>query len=207
MKSLKVSLTTVDTPPLNPFLNYFAPLSIYFSELDTHNISIKLQGKTERLNIYFDYIDRALPKMVLNSITSPVVITFDYYESKIKCTVKEVNGDIDYIYINVDTKDILLDYLGSAVTIPVQANTVWVVSPKDNFVEWLQIEYTGDRDGTATFYATKNKSLDRETTIVFTDLNREIIIERILRQEGLREVFSSDFRLRGGGTFNVLKKR
>lgn len=73
----------------------------------------------------------------------------------------------------------------------------------------LSVAYDGDRDGSATFSSSTNESIDRETSVTFIDSTRNVVIERNVTQEGLREVFrcaDGDFILADGGTFNVLKQ-
>lgn len=70
----------------------------------------------------------------------------------------------------------------------------------------LSVSYTGVNDGEAVFRSDQNEGIDREMTVTFKGAGQEI--ERVVKQEGLREVFScsdGDFILADGGTFNVLK--
>lgn len=70
----------------------------------------------------------------------------------------------------------------------------------------LSVTYEGSGDGSAVFTSDENEGIDREMTVTFKGAGQEI--ERVVRQEGLREVFSctdGDFILADGGTFNVLK--
>ena len=70
----------------------------------------------------------------------------------------------------------------------------------------LTATYDGSGDGSAIFSSDVNEGIDREMTVTFVGAGQEI--ERVVRQEGLREVFScadGDFILADGGTFNVLK--
>lgn len=67
----------------------------------------------------------------------------------------------------------------------------------------LTVTYTGSGDGTAVFSSDQNEGIDREMTVTFKGAGQEI--ERVVRQEGLREIFNEEFVLADGGTFNVLK--
>ena len=70
----------------------------------------------------------------------------------------------------------------------------------------LTVTYDGSGDGSAVFASDANEGIDREMTVTFKGAEQEI--ERVVRQEGLREVFrcaDGDFILADGGTFNVLK--
>ena len=70
----------------------------------------------------------------------------------------------------------------------------------------LSVTYEGSGDGSAVFSSDANEGIDREMTVTFVGAGQEI--ERVVRQEGLREVFScldGDFILADGGTFNVIK--
>jgi hypothetical protein len=75
--------------------------------------------------------------------------------------------------------------------------------------ELLTVAYDGDRDGSATFTSEENESIDREMSVAFVDKSRSVIVERTVKQIGLREVFNASdgaFLLADGGTFNVLKR-
>jgi hypothetical protein len=75
--------------------------------------------------------------------------------------------------------------------------------------ELLTVAYDGDRDGSAIFTSEENESIDREMSVSFVDKSRSVIVERTVKQIGLREVFNASdgaFLLADGGTFNVLKR-
>ena len=75
--------------------------------------------------------------------------------------------------------------------------------------ELLTVAYDGDRDGSAIFTSEENESIDREMSVSFVDKSRSVIVERTVKQIGLREVFNASdgaFVLADGGTFNVLKR-
>ena len=67
----------------------------------------------------------------------------------------------------------------------------------------LTVTYEGSGDGSAVFSSDQNEGIDREMTVTFKGAGQEI--ERVVKQEGLREIFNEDFILSDGGTFNVLK--
>ena len=67
----------------------------------------------------------------------------------------------------------------------------------------LSVTYEGSGDGSAVFSSDTNEGIDREITVTFKGAGQEI--ERIVKQEGLREIFEEGFILADGGTFNVLK--
>lgn len=72
----------------------------------------------------------------------------------------------------------------------------------------LSVTYDGDRDGSAIFSSDIAEGLDREMQVLFVDQSRVAVVERIVRQEGMREMFipsDGEFILSDGGTFNVLK--
>ena len=75
--------------------------------------------------------------------------------------------------------------------------------------DWMLVEYEGVNDGEVEFSADSvNEGLDREISVSFVDKSRTIVVERTVRQEGLREVFMAsdgDFLLADSGTLNVLK--
>lgn len=75
--------------------------------------------------------------------------------------------------------------------------------------ELLTVAYDGDRDGSATFTSEENESIDREMSVSFVDKSRAVIVERKVKQIGLREVLNaSDGPLitSDGETLNVLKE-
>lgn len=75
--------------------------------------------------------------------------------------------------------------------------------------ELLTVAYDGDRDGYATFTSDENESIDREISVSFVDKSRSVIVERTVRQMGLREVLNASDGLLmtiDGQTLNVLKE-
>lgn len=75
--------------------------------------------------------------------------------------------------------------------------------------ELLTVAYNGDRDGSATFTSDENESIDREISVAFVDMSRSVIVERTVRQIGLREVLNASDGLlmtSDGQTLNVLKE-
>ena len=75
--------------------------------------------------------------------------------------------------------------------------------------ELLTVAYDGDRDGSAIFTSDENESIDREMSVAFVDKSRAVVVERTVRQIGLREIFNASdgaFVLADGGTFNVMKR-
>lgn len=72
----------------------------------------------------------------------------------------------------------------------------------------LTAAYEGSGDGSAVFLSDVAEGLDREISVSFIDKSRAVVVERKVRQEGMREVFNASdgtFLLADGGTFNVLK--
>lgn len=67
----------------------------------------------------------------------------------------------------------------------------------------LSVAYEGSGDGSAVFSSDVNEGIDREMTVTFKGAGQEI--DRVVKQEGLREIFNEGFILADGGTFNVLK--
>lgn len=67
----------------------------------------------------------------------------------------------------------------------------------------LSVTYDGSGDGSAVFSSDTNEGIDREMTVTFKGGGQSI--ERVVKQEGLREIFEEGFILADGGTFNVLK--
>ena len=67
----------------------------------------------------------------------------------------------------------------------------------------LTATYDGSGDGSAVFSSDVNEGIDREMTVTFKGAGQEI--DRVVKQEGLREIFNEGFILADGGTFNVLK--
>lgn len=72
----------------------------------------------------------------------------------------------------------------------------------------LSVAYDGDRDGSAVFSSDLAEGLDREMSVSFIDKSRAVVVERKVRQEGMREVFTGydeRFITADGGTFNSIK--
>lgn len=69
----------------------------------------------------------------------------------------------------------------------------------------LSVTYDGDRDGKAIFSSEVNEGIDREMLITIKDISNSVYIEKVVSQQGKREVFINDWVLADGGTFNVLK--
>ena len=67
----------------------------------------------------------------------------------------------------------------------------------------LSVTYDGSGDGSAIFTSDANEGIDREMSVFFKGAGQSI--ERVVKQEGLREIFEEGFILADGGTFNVLK--
>lgn len=68
----------------------------------------------------------------------------------------------------------------------------------------LSVAYEGDGDGSAIFTSATNEGIDREMSVVFRDKTKAVSVERVVKQEGRREVFG-DIIVADGGTFNVIK--
>ena len=69
----------------------------------------------------------------------------------------------------------------------------------------LSATFNGSGDGEAIFTSDINEGIDRAMSVTFTDASRSVIIERVVKQIGRREIYNDDFVLSDGGTFNVLK--
>ena len=70
----------------------------------------------------------------------------------------------------------------------------------------LTATYEGSGDGSAVFTSDINEGIDREMSVTFK--GGGITVERVVRQEGMREVFNAAdgaFLTADGGTINVLK--
>lgn len=72
----------------------------------------------------------------------------------------------------------------------------------------LTAAYEGRGDGSAVFSSDVAEGLDREMTVTFVDKYRSVVVERRVKQEGMREVFTGydeRFITADGGTFNSIK--
>ena len=70
----------------------------------------------------------------------------------------------------------------------------------------ITIEYFGEGNETLSVYADVNESLDKsETFTIKTDV-QDKSVNVIVNQAGRREIFTDDWRLADGTTFNVIKK-
>jgi hypothetical protein len=68
----------------------------------------------------------------------------------------------------------------------------------------LTATYEGSGEGSAIFSSDVDEGIDREMSVRFVDKDRQLVVERVVRQEGRREEFA-DFCVADGGTFNVIK--
>lgn len=73
----------------------------------------------------------------------------------------------------------------------------------------LTATYEGSGDGSAVFSSDAYEGIDREQSVIFRDADKVIAIERVVRQEGIRQPIGLSgggiFRLANGGRFGVLK--
>ena len=73
----------------------------------------------------------------------------------------------------------------------------------------LTATYEGSGDGTAVFSSDANEGIDRETTVIFSDKEGTVTIEKVVRQEGLRQPYrlknGGVYRVSSGGRYGVLK--
>jgi hypothetical protein len=73
----------------------------------------------------------------------------------------------------------------------------------------LSVTYDGSGDGSAVFSSDVYEGIDREQSVIFRDADKVIAIERVVRQEGIRQPIGLSgggiFRLANGGRFGVLK--
>lgn len=73
----------------------------------------------------------------------------------------------------------------------------------------LTVTYEGSGDGSAIFSSDAYEGIDREQSVIFQDTSKTVAVERIVRQEGIRQPIGLSgggiFRLANGGRFGVLK--
>ena len=72
----------------------------------------------------------------------------------------------------------------------------------------LSVTYDGVGDGSAVFSSDVAEGLDREMSVSFVDKSRSVVVEKKVKQEGMREVFTGydeRFITADGGTFNSIK--
>lgn len=73
----------------------------------------------------------------------------------------------------------------------------------------LSATYDGSGDGSAVFSSDFYEGIDREQVVVFRDSGKTVVVERTVRQEGIRQPIGLNgggiFRLANGGRFGVLK--
>ena len=72
----------------------------------------------------------------------------------------------------------------------------------------LTVAYDGSCDGTAIVSSETNEDIDRSMPITFVDSTRNVFVERVVSQVGLREELDSidgGFSLSDGGLYKVLK--
>jgi hypothetical protein len=73
----------------------------------------------------------------------------------------------------------------------------------------LTATYEGSGDGSAVFSSDPYEGIDRVQSVVFRDAEKTVAIEKLVRQEGIRQAIGlyggGVFRLANGGRFGVLK--
>ena len=73
----------------------------------------------------------------------------------------------------------------------------------------LTATYEGSGDGSAVFSSDPYEGIDRVQSVVFRDAEKTVAIEKLVRQDGLRQPFGLNgggvFRIKGGGRYGVLK--
>lgn len=74
--------------------------------------------------------------------------------------------------------------------------------------ELLTATYEGSGNGSAIFSSDVNESIDRDMSVAFVDSGRSVVVERIVKQTGMREVFNvaEGAFMVAEGSFNVLKE-
>ena len=73
----------------------------------------------------------------------------------------------------------------------------------------LSVSYEGSGDGSAVFSSDSYEGIDREQSVVFRDAGKSVAVERVVRQEGVRQQFvTSDGKVFcvTQGRFGVLKE-
>lgn len=135
-------------------------------------------------------------------IRSREIFVADEAGNRKTCILSLEAGD-PFIYI--PDEDIELDAEGSPETIEVDCNTEWTVEhPQWEDGGNLYVDYEGKGAGEAVFTSDVNEGLDREMSVTFSEGVHDV--EKLVKQEGKREIFEKGFVLKGGGTFNVLKQ-
>lgn len=173
-------------------------------------ITPKLPIIVDVINPTLDIDIQILPTYFLNlqiyNTAFPLTIGIQHNQHNIDCTISAICEALFKGVISVETAEILIDYVGTETTVPVYSNVDWIVRSDDPLSYWLNISYSGHLEGTATFSALLNEGIDRGTTVIFESVDKNTIVTVPLIQEGLREIYVSDFELKDGGTFNVLKQ-
>lgn len=86
----------------------------------------------------------------------------------------------------------------------------FTAGPRVSFVkDWLYFDYDGFKDDDVDFSSDTNEGIDRDVAVTFVDTSRSVVVERTVRQVGLREILNaSDGPLvtSDGQTLNVLKE-
>lgn len=111
------------------------------------------------------------------------------------------------IFLIIEESEISIPIDGSVVSVYVKSNTDWVVSLNES-VDYITVEYEGKHNNPIYFTADYNDDLDRDTTSIISTTDNKISVELLIKQEGLREVFTcvdGDFITSDNDTYNVLK--
>lgn len=108
----------------------------------------------------------------------------------------------DDVLLNITPEDIVWITDTEGVLYVVESNTKWSVECKEEWIEVTPSQGSGNGEISVDSVGI-NEGIDRDALITFK--GGSVSVERIVRQEGLREIFEDDFILADGGTFNVLK--
>lgn len=111
------------------------------------------------------------------------------------------------IFLSIEESEIAIPIDGSEVSVFVKSNTDWSVLLNEDG-NFITTRYEGNNSGPIYFTASYNDDLDREITSIISTLDNKISVELLIKQEGLREVFTCTdgaFITSDNSTYNVLK--
>lgn len=138
-------------------------------------------------------------------ITSPLNISLQANRHSINCSINEICLSESVGTIEVNPSSIDLNSEETSLEISVQSNTDWVIETNEPH-DWLEITYDGSKSGYAHITVKKNEGIDRSIELIFKETRTYNFAITKITQLGLREIFEPEFKLKDGGTFNVLKE-
>lgn len=137
----------------------------------------------------------------------PLIITIEANGPSVECIITEADYShgSDTPYLEIEVQEVTFPCEGGISSLVfVKSNRRWEINQSEESKEWLQIDYTGNKEEYILFSTDPNESIKREVRLDFM-IEGQIYDFITVVQKGFREPFTNDFKLVSGGTFNVIK--